>query len=1116
MLPKSADEQVFYRLARLEVVARQPERQAEVFGWVTPDKKDRAGQQAFEIAKARYWAGPDPYNPVPVATYAESLEEVYMLQETADFHANYLLRLIYLYGDTPPHLRTYRSAWRRTGHFDRDVNFSVQAETEICRNLLAFKYWLDEPFYADSNDDAAKGLRQWRANRETQKNRQGKPTSPAEDPNSSAYKYEMTSWSENHQILFATAEYLAGQLWPETIFKVGNHFRVNDQDKARPTDLLGRQRMDRARPRILRWLHDRLRFGFSEWNSPGYYDEDFTALFNLADFCLDEEIQTRACMVLDLMLFDLARFSVDGSFSVTAGRCYFEQKNCGYDQSVGDLIEVLFGTRGGLIVERASTAAGALVTSRRYPVPDVLIAIAQDQPVGAIDRSRVSLNFDDAARYNIGFESDEDVLFWWSRGAYFVKQTIGATLEHAVRYHLMKTSPFSDVLPKIILAARVLSNAPSLNPLKDASIVLDDIFSVPLTSQDLARVADDASVMTEGPTLTRANLYTYRSGNAMLSSVQNLHAGQISFQVQACQATLSLEASVWTTYPAAGDPLGLSGSHDGPNWWTGSATAPRVVQMHNAAIIAYKPKELQYVLFGHRTHAWFPKAAFEPGSVVQRGANCNDDDGLWTFGKVGDSYVGLFSAHPPEWTTSGPYANQELIANGLRNIFILQVGSKTEFGSFSNFVKRVSQARIHISGLDLVTAGNVAGGVAGAGTGALAGAAAGGAVGGPIGAVVGGVGGAIIGGFEGAKHTTEDFECSYDIPDKQRLELHYDKDQVRYAGKPFSDNRFPRFETAYVKCGRVEWDQYFYTIEHSKYSLTHDFRAIEDTGKPGAQARRMVDSTANEEFDCTTGPRPFYVVGHNPNKIADIVAALDAGANAVEPDVNVYEDHQDELCISETGSLDSDEGGDDDAPALGQFLDQLHQVALQRPELALVVFDCKPKVATPEHGARLLGEIRKRLTFDTALNVIISVSSLDNKAIFDQIKNQLGAREGVMIDAENDPIAVSNFFTQSGAANQCYGNGIAAQFSAPTLSPHIRPSLELACETRAANGRIKFIYVWTLRDPDKMREFIRIGVDGIIAGSTPATFDATSVAELRALIEEEEFDPVISSREPGG
>ena len=814
-----------------------------------------------------------------------------MLQDTADFHANYLLRLIYLYGEMPRHLRTSRSSWRSAGHFDRDVNFSSQAEGAILRNLLAFKFWLDEPFYADADDDAAKGLRRWRANRDTQKGRRDNPGAAAADPDDDKYKYEMTFWSENHQILFATAEYLAGQLMPETIFKVGNHFRVKDQGKARSTDLLGRQRMDRARPRLLRWLHDRLRFGFSEWNSPGYYDEDLTALFNLADFCLDDEIQTLACMVLDLMLFDLARFTVDGSFGVTAGRAYFEHKNCGYEQAVGDLIEVLFGTRGGLIVDPSSTAAGALVTSRRYRVPDVLIAIGQDRPAGMIDRSRVSLNPGDAARYNIGFESDEDVLFWWSRGAYFVKQVIAGTLEHARRYHLMKTSPFSDVLPKIVTVASIVSQTPSLNPLKDAEIIVRDVSGGPVPSQDLAKVADAASVMTEGPTLTRANLYTFRSADVMLSSVQKMHVGQISFQVQACQATLSLQASVWTTYPAADDKLGLSGSHDGPNWWTGSATAPRVVQMKNAAIIAYKPKELQALLFGHRTHAWFPRAAFDQGSVVQRGANCNVDGGLWSFGKVRDGYVGLFSAQRPEWTTAGPYADQELIAPGLRNVFIIQVGGRNEFGSYEAFIAQVSGARIHVGGLPPVTAAEVAGGIGGAVGGAAAGAAAGGAVAGPVGAVVGAIGGAIFGGFEGAKHTAQDFECSYDIPGGHRLELHYDADEVRYAGRPFSDDGFPRFESDYVKCGRVEWGQAFYTIRHSKYSLTHDFRVLGDTGKTDSRVLRVLDGSANAEFDCSTGPRPFYVVGHNPNKISDIIAALDAGANAVEPDVNVYEDH---------------------------------------------------------------------------------------------------------------------------------------------------------------------------------------------------------------------------------
>lgn len=1115
VVPKSPTEHIFYRLARLQVVADDPKRQAEVFGWVTPAKGDLAAQDAFERAKARYWVGPDPNTPVVPATFAESLEELYMLQDTADFHANYLLRLVYLYGQTPPHLRTSRSAWRRAGHFDRDVNFSAGAEGDALRNLLAFKYWLDEPFFADADDDAAKGLRKWRASRDTQKSRQAKPGAVAANPDDDKYKYEMTFWSENHQILFATAEYLAGQLMPETIFRVGNHFRVKDRGKTRPSDLLGRQRMDRARPRLLRWLHDRLRFGFSEWNSPGYYDEDFTALFNLADFCLDDEIQTLACMVLDRMLFDLARFSVDGSFGVTAGRAYFEHKNCGYEQAVGDLIEVLFGTRNGLIVDSNSTTAGSLVSSRGYTVPNVMIAIGQDRPAGMVDRSRASLNLDDAARYGIGYETDADVLFWWSRGAYFVKQVIAGTLDHARRYHLMKTSPFSDVLPKIMAVATVLSNTPSLNPIKDAETVVRDFSGEPFTAQDLAKVADVASVMTEGPTLTRANLYTYRSANVMLSSVQNMHAGQISFQVQACQATLSLEATVWTTYPAADDKLGLSGSHDGPNWWTGSATAPRVVQMKGAAIIAYKPKEFQALLFGHRTHAWFPKAAFDPGSLVQRGANCNVDAGLWTFGKVGDGYVGLFSAQRPEWTTSGTYANQELIAPGLRNVFILQVGDRNEFGNYDNFMTRVSGARVHISGLPLATAGEVAGSAAGAAGGALAGAAAGGAVAGPVGAVVGAIGGAIFGAVEGAKATAEDFECSYDIPGGNRLELHYDGNQVRYGGKQFSDDGFPRFEGAYVKCGRVEWDQAFYTFEHSRYTLTHDFRVLDNSGKTASRIRRVLDGSAAAEFDCSTGPRPFYVFGHNPNTIADIEAALDAGANGVEPDVNVYEDHQDQICISETGSLDTDEGGDEEAPALATFLDQLHGIALRRPELALVVFDCKPKLSTPELGARLLAEIRKRLTFDTDVNIVISVSSLKHKAIFDNIRSGLGPREALMIDEENDPLAVSDFFAQSGVTNQCYGNGVAAEFSAPTLSPHVRPSLEQACEARASSGRIKFIYVWTLRDLDKMREYIRIGVDGIIAGSSPSGFDAPPVADLRALIGEEEFVPLIrfASRE---
>ena len=73
------------------------------------------------------------------------------------------------------------------------------------------------------------------------------------------------------------------------------------------------------------------------------------------------------------------------------------------------------------------------------------------------------------------------------------------------------------------------------------------------------------------------------------------------------------------------------------------------------------------------------------------------------------------------------------------------------------------------------------------------------------------------------------------------------------------------------------------------------------------------------------------------------------------------------------------------------FLADLHRIVRDWPQLALVVFDCKPKVATAEHGATLLREIRNRLTYDNDLNVIISVSSRAESAICADFAN-LGTR----------------------------------------------------------------------------------------------------------------------------
>jgi hypothetical protein len=794
---------IYEALARLELASRYPERRAELFDW--------AGSS---ISKRSYW------NAV-----VGDLSEQRLLLDNADFGLNISLRLVYLFGALPagmdaPWLRPERKRDpKRPDHIPVDPDFDEAAQDAIQEVLLSFKYWHDESFRVTSERIL------WKArcekNLADKKRNKEEASKEDRDPTDDQYQYEMQYWSENHQVLYATAEYLAGQLFPTRVFKPGAEFRSKGASAYK--DFTGKMRMARSKERLVRWLDDRLHFGFSEWNAPGYYDEHFTALFNLADFCLDEQIRRRALMVLDLLVFDLARLTHAGSFSVGAGRAHFKHKNCGWQQSVSDVIEMLFHSRDGIFVEDGQLSGTGLVTSRRYDVPEVLLTIGQSKPRRAVDRSRVSIEFQEGAEYGMGFSREEDILRWWSRGAWFAKYVVPGTQRLVNIYGLDKTKPYSDILPKLSTAATLASGAGALGFIAAGPIapLLGNPFS---SSSD---IADSLSIITEGSAYTRGNIYTYRNRNTMLSSVLNHRAGQLSFQGHNCQATLSMCATVFTSHPSAGGgidrsvahtagvigggllggafggPAGLIGgaiaggnalddditllpaNSDGPDWWTGSITQPRVMQMGNVAILAYSPKAFQLALFGHRTHAWFPMEAFEvdpppsnsaaaqrhiPSRTPVPSRRANVSSGAWIFGKAkeGGGFIGLYSGQHPVVTTEGDWAYKEIVAEGKRNIFIIQVGNADEFGSYEMFKERVLNARIHINGLHW---------------------------------------------------QPSDFECSYDRPGGSRLELHYDDNQVRYAGVQVSDDEHPRFDNLYA---RVAWQQNRYVIGHGTHSLLHD------------------------------------------------------------------------------------------------------------------------------------------------------------------------------------------------------------------------------------------------------------------------------------------------------
>lgn len=770
------------------------------------------------------------------------VEVVLPLGDMGDFHANDLLRFCCLFGlftDAP------------------DARVPPYVAPCIKAALLHFKYWMDEP--------AAAG------------NKGG----------------EMTFWSENHQMAFHTAQFLAGQLFADGVFQ-----RSGVDANGRLVTGLEHER--RGRERVERWLDRRLKFGFSEFNSPGYYNEDFPTLFNLVDFSLDDRIAGKAAMVLDVLIFDLARNTCRGSFGAAAGRAYFEHKGYGWEQGVGETIEVLFGTRGDHIDHEKS--AIALCTSPRYIVPGALLAIGRDRQL--LDRgsplefrNRVSIDLQEAGANGIGFGSLDDAAFWWGCGAYFDPDTIEMTRAVARRYpNLDSTNPpallfkwnlFAPYLQALLLdtaqmaaggaaaaGTSLLVMAPlPLNLFAGAAYVA----SVSLMIEGLIGLIEDlagmirnalefaASLLTgedppppripepeiqraweamlmqfnAGNVLSRANLYTYAIGDAMLSSAQNHRAGQVSFQKQPWIASLGCDACVWTNAPldysasvgsaswevfkhlatcqagrALGDigtffDIGLDDIRDeGLRDWGGSICLPKVAQHRGAAIIAYDFPLERGVFSDTYTHAWFPCGFFDevsPAPAHDDWLPSRDGGGTWVFGRKDDGYVALCSARKMRWLKDerfkddpdplapdrtlgqGPFTSTELRAESGSNIWVSAIGNRTGFGSFAAFKAAVERSYLHFSGV-----------------GALG-----------------------------------QLQCTFDMPEAPlagepgfRWELFYDDNEAHLDGvkRPLASD--PRYEGRYVEGrapGRVEWRESSYRIVHPITGLwvSHDTTGAE-------------------------------------------------------------------------------------------------------------------------------------------------------------------------------------------------------------------------------------------------------------------------------------------------
>jgi hypothetical protein len=246
-------------------------------------------------------------------------------------------------------------------------------------------------------------------------------------------------------------------------------------------------------------------------------------------------------------------------------------------------------------------------------------------------------------------------------------------------------------------------------------------------------------------------------------------------------------------------------------------------------------------------------------------------------------------------------------------------------------------------------------------------------------------------------------------------------------------------------------------------------------------------------------PRPFYIFAHNPNTIGDVEVSLAAGATALEPDVTTADD-----CDGQTILVDKDSdipfnGGDCDDTKLVEWLDAVHNLAIANPQLALIVFDIKSPAASAAHGVEILDAVREHLNFGPVnVNVIFSVATRDDGDAFTNILSQLGEREGVQVDSEDDAADIVQFFFDRGyPGNIGYGDGTTFQ------GPNLPRALDKAAFLRAALGFPKAVtYVFTLNHDDTMDFFINGGVDGIIPDrfGFPTSVDPSFIQQLAGIV----------------
>ncbi|QHQ60898.1 hypothetical protein Ana3638_09060 [Anaerocolumna sedimenticola] len=472
--------------------------------------------------------------------------------------------------------------------------------SEIEETLTGFRYWLDEPG-----------------------------------------EIHACYFSENHQPLYHSGEYLAGSLFPDTTFPSNGKS--------------GEWHKQHAYTYLNRWMDWRIKFGFSEWCT-NYYAEDMIALLGIYYYAEDVILKKKAGKLINTLLLEIALNSFRGQWIGTHGRTYTHYVVEPAFDSISPICRMYWG-EGNIDGDLADCAI--MLAVYQYECPEEIVKIALDKPSVMINKERMGINTADARYYGIDPADFDNIMFFWGNQTFDAKEVI----ENSTR--VIKPSNWMNE---------------RINAYKE-KYKLCDMAGIPYDPDP------------DFTALTQADIYTYRTPDYGLSCAQDYRKGKQGYQQMPWGATLGGRAVVFTNHP------GSQEFEDRPNLIAGNWILPRAAQHENVLLCIYRiPADCIRML---ETHAYFPQHEFD--EVAEQWG--------WIFGKKESAYIALRSLVPAHWKEPDPALYKAVYkeewesywnnarpyfyhANGHANIWITELGSQAQNGSFSDFINQFENAAL--------------------------------------------------------------------------------------------------------------------------------------------------------------------------------------------------------------------------------------------------------------------------------------------------------------------------------------------------------------------------------------------------------------------------------------